>query len=213
MFDQLGTDTVLADLNNIFHFCDTINCDFGPIENNIEIYCLDDLRRSAFGQAYVRTCPIYLAALGREAIFGDMVKPFVVQQVVDTTDPYTQVLPGSAPYEVLGSIPENCRQNLLDGMTGVANNLGLYVPENYQFYAKTGTAETGAGDFLYITGCLRNVNDNSAQKPVYTNYNDYGANGSYIIVMQLQNPADFGFDFASQTGSLYQGVINTVLSY
>ncbi|MBR1430786.1 MULTISPECIES: penicillin-binding transpeptidase domain-containing protein [Ruminococcus] len=213
VFDQLGTDTVLADLNNIFHFCDTINCDFGPIENNIEIYCLDDLRRSAFGQAYVRTCPIYLAALGREAIFGDMVKPFVVQQVVDTTDPYTQVLPGSAPYEVLGSIPENCRQNLLDGMTGVANNLGLYVPENYQFYAKTGTAETGAGDFLYITGCLRNVNDNSAQKPVYTNYNDYGANGSYIIVMQLQNPADFGFDFASQTGSLYQGVINTVLSY
>ena len=213
VFDQLGTDTVLSDLNNVFHFCDTIQCDFGPIENNIEIYCSDDLRRSAFGQAYVRTCPIYLAALGREAIFGDMVKPFVIQQVVDTTDPYTQVLPGSAPYEVLGSIPENCRQGLLDGMTGVANNLGLYVPPNYEFYAKTGTAETGAGDFLYITGCLKNVSDNTAQKPLYTDYNSYGSNGSYIIVMQLQNPNDFGFDFASQTGGLYQGIIDTVLSY
>ena len=213
VFDTLGSDTVMSDLNTIFHFCDPIYCDFGPIENNIEIYCLDDLRRSAFGQAYVRTCPIYLAALGREAIFGDMVKPFVIQQIVDTTDPYTQIKEGSKPYEMLSTIPENCRQNLLDGMTGVASNLGIYVPENYQFYAKTGTAETGAGDFLYITGCLKNIYDNSSEKPVYTDYSNYSANGSYIIVMQLQNPGDFGFDFASQTGGLYQGIIDTVLSY
>ena len=213
VFDQLGTETVLADLNNIFHFCDTIQCDFGPITNNIEVYCLDDLRRSAFGQAYVRTCPIYLAALGREAIFGDMVKPFVLQQVVDTNDPYTQLVSGSQPYEVIGSIPENCRQNIIEGMRGVGANLNLYIPDGYEFFAKTGTAETGSGDILYITGCLRNIYDRTGEQVVYGDYNEYKPNGSYIIVMQLQNPAAFGFDFASQTGGLYQGIINTVLSY
>jgi hypothetical protein len=30
--------------------------------------------------------------------------------------------------------------------------------------------------------------------------------------MQLQNPADFGFNFASETGGLYQGIVNIVLS-
>lgn len=212
-FDQIGKATVLSDLNTIFHFCDPIYCDFGTIENNIEINCNDDLRRSAFGQAYVKTCPVYLAALGREAVFGDMVKPFVLQQIVDTTDPYKMIKDGSAPYEVLGSIPQEYRQNLLDGMRGVASNLGLYIPEGYEFYAKTGTAETGAGDFLYITGCLKNVCDNSSEKPVYKDYSGYAPNGSYIIVMQLQNPAEFDFDFASQTGMLYQGIVNTVLQY
>ena len=212
-FDKLGTEKVLSELNSLFHFCDPISCDFGAIENNIEINCLDDLRRSAFGQSYVKTCPIYLAALGREAIFGDMVRPFVVQQVVDTTDPSKECAKGTAPYEVIASIPEENRQNLLECMRGVANNLGLYIPGNYEFFAKTGTAETGRGDFLYITGCLRNVADRTNEKIKYSDYNEYKSDGSYIIVMQLQNPADFDFDFASQTGYLYQGIINTLLLY
>ena len=115
------------------------------LENNIEIYCNDDLRRSAFGQSYVRTCPIYLAALGREAVFGDMVKPFVIKNIVDTSDFSNVIGEGSEPFEVIGSIPKEYRQNLLDGMSGVASNLGVYVPEGYQLYAKTGTAETGEG--------------------------------------------------------------------
>jgi len=212
-YDSLGTEKVLSELNDLFHFCDPIICDFGTIENQIKIECLDDLRRSAFGQSHVKTCPIYLAALGREAVFGDMVKPFVVQQVVDTTDPSKECAKGSTPYETIASIPAEYRQNLLDCMGAVAGNLGIYVPENYEFYAKTGTAETGRGDFLYITGCLKNVADRTGEKIKYTDYSNYGSDGSYIIVMQLQNPADFGFDFASQTGYLYQGIINTVLSY
>ena len=58
------------------------------------------------------------------------------------------------------------------------------------------------------------------QKPNMSNpgharrdYSNYAQDGSYIIVMQLQNPAAFGFDFASQTGYLYQGIIDTVLAY
>ena len=64
-FDQIGAEDVLSDLKTIFHFGgdeeDDIHCDFGSLENNIEIYCDDDLRRSAFGQSYVLTCPIFLA--------------------------------------------------------------------------------------------------------------------------------------------------------
>ena len=207
-FDQIGVDKVMSDLDSVFHFLSPIYCDFGPIENNFEVYSNDDLRRSAFGQAYVRTCPIYLAALGREAVFGDMPKPFVVQSIVDTNDPTRQVFPGSAPYEWLGSIPGECRQNLLDGMTGVGGNLGLYWPENYRFYAKTGTAETGGEDILYITGVLQEVNDVSYNDAVWSDYSGY--NGSYIIVMQLQNPTGFNFNFASESGGLYQGLINIV---
>lgn len=208
VFDQIGTDAALSDLENFFHFTSRIDCDFGPIDNNIEIYCDDDLRRSAFGQSYVRTCPIYLAALGREAVFGDMVKPFVVQNIMDTNNFGTVIAPGSPSGEVIASIPENCRQGILDGMSGVAGNLGVYVPGGYTLYAKTGTAETGAGDFLYIVGCAKNDADNGS----FDNSAGYGGyGGSYIIVMQIQNPGDFDFDFASESASLYQGLVNVVL--
>lgn len=50
-FDQIGVDGVLEDLDTMFHFGQDsdIQCDFGDIENNVEIYCDDDLRRTAFG--------------------------------------------------------------------------------------------------------------------------------------------------------------------
>ncbi len=214
-FDQIGKDAVLSDLGNIFNFGPgyEIYCDFGSLENNIEIYCNDDLRRSAFGQSYVRTCPIYLAALAREAVFGDMVKPFVVKNVVDTNNFNSVVESGSKGGEVIGSIPQECRQGILDGMSGVAGNLGLYMPEGYQFFAKTGTAETGAGDFLYITGCLKNYNDNGQNGASDSSYSDYRANGgSYMIVMQIQNPQDHNFSFASESAQLYKGVVDAVFS-
>lgn len=207
-FDQIGTDAVLKDLNDIFHFGTDIECDFGVISNNIEVYCNDDLRRTAFGQSYILTCPIYLAALGREAAYGDMVRPFTVKNVVDTNDFYTVVESGSKPNDVIATIPVEYRQNLLDGMRGVGGGLGVYVPAGYEFYAKTGTAETWEGDFLYITGVVKNTADDGTG--VYTDYNDY--NGTYIIVMQLRNPAYFGFDFASESAAVYQGLVNTVVN-
>ena len=207
-FDQIGKEAVLEDLDTIFHFVSDIECDFGVIGNNVEIYCNDDLRRTAFGQSYVLTCPIYLAALGREAAYGDMVRPFTVKNIVDTADFNTVLEAGSQPNEVIGTIPTEYRQHLLDGMSGVGGGLGIYVPSGYQFYAKTGTAETWEGDFLYITGILKNTADDG--NGVYTDYNDYS--GSYIIVMQIRNPGYFGFDFASESASLYQGLVNTVVN-
>jgi cell division protein FtsI/penicillin-binding protein 2 len=99
-------------------------------------------------------------------------------------------------------------------MRGVASNFRFYPPEGYTLYAKTGTAETGAGDYLYITGCLKSNFDSSASKPEFTDYSDYRANGgSYIIVMQIQNPQDHGFSFASDSAMFYKGIIDIVTSY
>ena len=99
-------------------------------------------------------------------------------------------------------------------MNGVASNLGIYVPDGYQLYAKTGTAETGAGDFLYITGCVKNYNDNGSCCGVNSDYSDYRASGgSYTIVMQVQNPKDHNFTFASESAQLYKGIIDIVFSY
>ncbi len=205
-FDTIGKDDVLADLESIFHFVSDIDCDFGTISNNIEIYCNDDLRRSAFGQSYVMTCPLYLAALGREAVFGDMVKPFTMKNIVDTNNVNQIISTGSKDHDIIGTIPSQYRQNLLDGMTGVGGNLGVYVPSGYSFYAKTGTAETWEGDFLYITGILKNSNDDGTKK--YSDYSNYS--DSYIIVTQFRNPQAFGFSFASESASLYQGIVNCV---
>ncbi|NLT08032.1 MAG: peptidoglycan glycosyltransferase [Ruminococcus sp.] len=206
-FDSIGSEAVLSDLDSIFHFKTPIDCDFGEIKNNVEIYCEDDLRRTAFGQSYVLTCPIYLAALGREAAFGNMVKPFVLKDVVDTNDSTKVLKQGSTPGEVIASIPQEYRQNLQNGMSGVAGGLGVYVPQGYSLYAKTGTAETWENDFLYITGCVKNNSDDGTAS--YGDYSNY--DGSYVIVMQVRNPADHGFEFASHSASLYQGVVNAVV--
>ena len=214
VFDQLGEDIVRNELSQMFHFGNgyDIECDFGNISSSMDITCMDDLRRSAFGQAYVRTCPMFLATLCREAIFGDMVRPFMLQNVVDSSGAQAVLADGSQPYDVIASIPENCRQGILDGMYAVGSDLGIYTGPNYEFYAKTGTAETGGDDILYITGCMKNVYDNSAECPIYDNYDNYSNNGSYIVVMQMQNPSDYGFNFSSESSYLYQGIIN-ILAY
>ena len=211
-FEQVGEADVLSDLKTIFHFgaddSDDIHCDFGDLSNNIEIEDVDDLRRSAFGQSKVLTCPIFLAALGREAVFGDMVTPFVIKELV-SSDGTRRIGEGSAANDVIASIPAECRDNLLSVMGSVGSDIGVYVPEGYSFYAKTGTAEGWKGDFLYITGCAKNNADNGTQ--TWENYDNYGSNGSYVIVMEIQNPASHGFEFASQSAGLYKGIMNIVI--
>lgn len=204
-FDLIGKKDVLDDLDKIFRFITPIDCDFGEIHNNVEIYCNDDLRRTAFGQSYVLTCPIYLAALCHEAGLGDMYTPFVLKNTVDTND-FSKVLEkGSKSFDKIASIPEEYRENLWSGMLGVANDIGIWVPEGYTLYAKTGTAETWMGDFLYITGCMKTESGNDKESADYSDYK-----GSYVIVMQIRNPEAFGFNFASESASLYQGIMNAL---
>lgn len=212
-FEQIGEENVLSDLRTIFHFgaedSDDIHCDFGDLSNNIEIEDIDDLRRSAFGQAKVLTCPIFLAALGREAVFGDMVTPFVMKDIVDSSDPNKKTGSGSKANDVIASIPPECRDNLLSVMGSVGADIGVYVPDGYSFYAKTGTAEGWLGDFLYITGCAKNYNDNGSQS--WDSYDNYGETGSYVVVMEIQNPADHGFEFASQSAGVYRQILDRVI--
>ena len=211
-FEAVGEYDVLSDLRTIFHFgaedSDDIQCDFGKISNNIEIQDIDDLRRSAFGQSKVLTCPIFLAALGREAVFGDMVTPFVLKETV-SSDGTRKTGEGSKANDVIATIPPDYRQNLLNGMTGVGSGLGVYLPAGYSFYAKTGTAEGWRGDYLYITGCAKNQNDDGSQS--WESYENYSENGSYVVVMEVQNPADHGLEFAAQSAGLYRGIMNIVV--
>lgn len=210
VFDELGEETAVKELEELFHFgngCD-IECDFGTITSSLEINSKDDLRRSAFGQSYVRTSPLFLASLCREALFGEMVRPFMLKNIVDSGGTQPTLLKGSEPYEAIATYPKNCREGIHDGMLGVGSGLGVYAGENYEFFAKTGTAETGGSDILYITGCLKNINDKTNRKPKYTDYSDYHENGSYILVMQMQNPDAYGFNFSSESAFLYQGLVN-----
>ncbi|MDE5584543.1 MAG: hypothetical protein K2J08_12675, partial [Ruminococcus sp.] len=214
VFDELGEETSLKELEEMFHFgngCDIV-CDFGTIESSLEITCKDDLRRSAFGQSYVRTSPLFLASLCREALFGDMVRPFMLKNIVNSGSSQPVLAKGTKAYESIATYPKECQQNIHDGMLGVASGLGVWAGENYEFFAKTGTAETGGADILYITGCLKNVNDKTNRKPEYTDYSDYHENGSYILVMQMQNPDAYGFDFSSESAFLYQGLVNIVVN-
>ena len=91
-------------------------------------------------------------------------------------------------------------------MRGVGSDIGVYVQGDYSFYAKTGTAEGWRGDYLYITGCAKNNSDSGAQN--YESYDNYGATGSYVVVMEIQNPAEHGFEFASQSAGRYNRIIN-----
>ena len=207
-FDQIGADAVLSDLNEHFSFGTDVECDFGALHNNIEIYCDDDLRRTAFGQSYVLTCPIYLAAMTNEAIHGGMARPFVLKNIVDTNDFSSKISTGSTPNDIVCRIPDQCIEGIRNCMAGVGSDIGIYPPAGYQFFGKTGTAETWMGDLLYITGCVYNPNED--MNAVSADYSDY--NGSYTITMQIRNGTEHGFSFASESAWLYQGIVNTIFN-
>lgn len=212
VFEQLGEEKILEELSEMFNFVNDklISCDFGGMRNTVFVENDGDLRRTGFGQANVKTSPVFLAALTREAIFGQMVKPFTLKAQVNSKD-YTDVIEeGSQPYEVLAEYPLEYQANLLEGMKGVAQDLGAAVPDGYTLYCKTGTAEVGRGDYLYVSGCLLNDNDNTSESPIYDDYSNYAENGSYIIITQLQNPDAFGFSFASNTGYIYKRIMAIV---
>jgi len=140
---------------------------------------------------------------------AEFVNPFLISATKILKDMCMIDAKIGKPYIRDNNIDSDCAVIML----GVTGHLSVYVPDGYQLYTKTGTAETGAGDdYLYITGCLKNNNDPSSGCPVYEDYSDYRNGGSYIIIMQIQNPKDHGFEFASNSGSLYQGIINILLS-
>lgn len=189
-FYKLGQDTVEKDLRDIFLFSDdlAIECDFCTLTNSLSIGSTDNLKRSAFGQANVRTSPMFLAALVREAVYGEMVRPYVLKNVVNTNDVTDIMEDGSPKGEIIASIPQKYRKGIRNCMKLAGDDLigsGAVIPKGYNLYAKTGTAEVGGGYYMYISSCIES-DDNA-----------------YIIILQVQNTGDFDWSFASDMIPVY----------
>ncbi len=189
-FDTLGKDTVEKDLRDLFLFADDtkIDSDFGTLANSLNICSSDNLKRSAFGQANVRTSPMYLAALVREAVYGEMVRPYVLKNIVNTNDVTDIMEVGSPRGEVIASIPQEYREGIHNCMKLAGDDLissGAVIPEGYTLYAKTGTAEVGSSYFMYLSTCIESEKN------------------AYIIILQVQNTEDFDWSFASDMIPVY----------
>lgn len=213
VFDKVGEKNVKNDLQKYFLLSDItkINCDFGVLHNTLNIENRDNLCRSAFGQGNVRLSPIYLAAVTREGIYGNMVEPFVLKSIIDTNNKKT-IEKGSTPYKEIASIPDKCKANIKQCLKVSGTFREVNLPSEYTLYSKTGTANVGNGLYLYITGGVVHKNDQTAKKTVYTNgYKDFSKQGGYIITVQIQNPQDFNFELASNTDYIYNDIINIVL--
>lgn len=196
VFGHAGTKNVTRILADYFMFGDdiTIDCDFGTLSNSLSISTEDDLYRSGFGQAKVRTAPMYLAALTREAVYGVLLRPYILQSVIDSKT--HEVLDSADQRMELASIPDKYRNGIRKCMKSAGQCLnGITVPEGYSFYAKTGTADiTDTSSFLYITGAL------------VSNYSDHGV----IVTMQIQNPEELGIQYASGSTYIYNDILKII---
>ena len=213
VFDKVGEKDVKNDLQKYFLLSDStkINCDFGVLHNTLNIENRDNLCRSAFGQGNVRLSPIYLAAVTREGIYGNMVEPFVLRSIVDTNNK-TSIQEGSHPYKEIASLPDKCKANIKQCLKVSGTLRKVNLPNEYTLYSKTGTANVGDSLYLYITGGVVHKNDQTVKKTLYTDgYKNFSKQGGYIITMQIQNPRDFHFEFASDADYIYNDIINIVL--
>ena len=214
-FGLIGEKDVVSDLKKYFLFGDdvSIDCDFALLENVLDIESEDNLYRSGFGQGNVRTTPVYLSAVAREAIYGTMVKPFVLQNIIDTKTSDI-ISSASSPYEEIAEIPNKSgyRENIKKCMQQAGTFLDIDIPEGYDLYTKTGTANVGNGLYLYITGGIVNQNDKTAQKIIYdTDYKNFSVQGGYMVTLQVQNPEELGFELASNIAYLYNEILNVII--
>ena len=196
VFAYAGTKNVTRILADYFMFGDNIviECDFGTLSNSLSISTKDDLYRSGFGQAKVRTTPMYLAALTRQGVYGTFLKPYILKNKIDTKT--KEVIENTEQKTELSAIPVKYREGIRKCMKSAGQCLnGINVPDGYSFYAKTGTADiTDTSSFLYITGGL--VSNNS----------DHG----FIVTMQIQNPEELGIQYASGSVYIYNDILKII---
>lgn len=212
VFGLIGKSDVISDLKKYFLFGDdvSIDCDFTLLENSLDIENEDNLYRSGFGQGNVRTTPIYLSTVAREAIYGTMVKPFVLQNIIDTKE-NSVISSKSSPYEEITEIPIEYRENIKECMQQAGQLLDIDIPEDYNLYTKTGTANVGNGLYLYITGGIVSKNDKTEQKIIYNSYKNFFIQGGYLVTLQVQNSEELGFEFASDIAYIYNKIIEVLI--
>lgn len=143
MFYELGADKVSDALDKYFCYSQPIACDFVTLGNSIKLDSNADLSRAGFGQRN-SISPLYIAMCANEIVTGQMTVPYVGEKVVDTRT--LEDIQALANPQTLCTIPSELTEAVKGGMSDVAADLKLTVPEGIQLYCKTGTAEISDDD-------------------------------------------------------------------
>ena len=191
VFMNTSKDRITTDCKNMFLLGDNIDfeCDFAALHNDLK---LTDIARSGFGQSDVKLSPMYTAMLAILTATGEMPKPYCVAAEVNTLD-CTDVIEERKIGDPLSTIEYKLREPTVLGMQDIAENLGLSVSvKGANIYAKTGTAEfDSVQNTLWIAG-----------------YISLSEKSGYAVVLQIRNPDDLGFEYASDMREIYQEILN-----
>lgn len=172
-------------LNEMFGFS-MIECDFGNIENSIS-YNFPKTKMES-----VSISPVFLAVYSRACVFGEAVKPYVLKNVVDTTDYKNVIEKGSTPNEVIGVLPDEYKNTVKENFTDI-RQYNIDIPDNFQLYGDT----YSEGNTYYMYGVL---------------YNESSVDDSYIIVLQVMNDNNSlqGDDPMQKVADIYENIVKVI---
>lgn len=165
-----------------------IECDFGELLNSIE-FDSEEIKFSV-----LNTSPMYLAALIREFILGDMIKPCCLLNVVDTTN-FKRIIEPKAKQEIIASLSKEQRNKVCDELLELGREFNLKLKSNQTFYGYI----TKNSNEYNVAGMLRDVKNDE---------------NSRIIVLQIINPRkelDFdGINSIDDVKTLFSSIISLI---
>lgn len=162
---EIGSDTARKEFKKYFALStgSPIVSDIGELE--CSLLQGNDAARAFIGQGDVRLTPVYLNTLVRSVITNKLMKPFAVRRTESG---------GETQPEVLSELPEDMTSITKSAMQGVAERIGLTPPEGCTVYAKTGTAETGGDDMLWLGAYYENAGGESYSVTIQAASNERG---------------------------------------
>ncbi|MDD5946425.1 MAG: penicillin-binding transpeptidase domain-containing protein [Oscillospiraceae bacterium] len=192
---DLGANRFLSELDTLSCFSSSMSIDGVTVTQTADMRTNANLARCGYGQK-VSVSPVYMtaAALGA-ASTGEMVQPYLVDKTYDTL--LCTPLQSIGKKQVRSTIPEAYTQQLRQGMLAVSENLGLHK-DGCSVLSKTGTAavnHSGYTDFMSIISVI--TNDETGE--------------SEAVMLVVQNPADFGYRYASNFKNNMQDLIDLLM--
>lgn len=142
LFNDLGAERISSSLNSLFRFNEPIVCDFGTIENTIDLDGTYNIVRAGFGQRE-NVPPVYLGMVAQAIVNGgELKKPYMFDK---------------AAGGVISVIPKEYTEDVKEGMRIIAGN---FNSDSGTLYVKPGTAESGMGepDVHNIVGAVEKDN-------------------------------------------------------
>lgn len=192
---DIGANRFLSELDKLFCFSTPLSIDGIIVTQTADMSTNTNLARCGYGQK-VNVSPIFMtaAALGA-ASTGEMLQPYLVDKTYDTL--LCTPLQQTGKKQVLTTVPEDYTQQLREGMLAVSENLGLHK-DGCSVLSKTGTAavnHSGYTDFMSIISVVQN--------------NQTGESEALMLV--VQNPGDFGYQYASNFKENMQDLIDLLM--